>query len=65
MAQATAPAEIEPPENPICDVCRVAMRLCGIEPHPTLNRTDLWTYVCPHCEEVQTAAVSSVPAWLG
>jgi hypothetical protein len=47
--------------SPTCEVCGVTMRLYGIEPHPTLNHTDLRTYVCSHCEEVQTAAVSSVP----
>jgi hypothetical protein len=30
------------------------MRLYGIEPHPTIDWTDLLTYVCSHCDGVQT-----------
>jgi hypothetical protein len=30
------------------------MRLFGIEPHPTMEETDLLTYVCDHCDGVQT-----------
>lgn len=59
MAQSTAPIEVEPSGSPMCAACGVTMRLYGIEPHPALNRTDLRTYVCPRCDKVQTAAVSS------
>jgi hypothetical protein len=57
MPQSVAPIEIKAFDNPMCKVCGVMMRLYGIEPHPTLNRTDLRTYVCPQCERVQTAVV--------
>src|SRR5262245_18679212 len=30
------------------------MRLFGIEAHPTIGQTDLLTYVCGHCEGIQT-----------
>jgi hypothetical protein len=30
------------------------MRLFGIEAHPTLKQADLRTYVCTHCDGVQT-----------
>jgi hypothetical protein len=30
------------------------MRLFGIEAHPTIDRTDLLTYVCSHCDGLQT-----------
>jgi len=33
------------------------MRLFGIETHPTVERTDLRTYVCTYCDEVQTGDV--------
>ena len=57
MPQSLAPIIVEPIANPMCESCDVTMRLYGIEPHPTLDRTNLWTYVCPHCENVQTAAI--------
>jgi hypothetical protein len=38
------------------------MRLFGIETHPTDNRVDLLTYVCSHCDGIQTEIV--VPAKL-
>jgi hypothetical protein len=60
MPQPLGPIEVEP-GNPTCGLCDVTMRLYGIESHPTLDRADLWTYVCRRCDEVQTAAVSSVP----
>jgi len=34
------------------------MRLFGIEPHPTIDRTDLLTYVCSRCDGVQTEIVA-------
>jgi hypothetical protein len=33
------------------------MQLFGIEAHPTIDRTDLLTYVCSHCDEVETETV--------
>jgi hypothetical protein len=33
------------------------MKLFGIEAHPTIDRTDLLTYVCSHCDGVETATV--------
>jgi hypothetical protein len=33
------------------------MKLFGIEAHPTIDRTDLLTYVCSHCDGVETASV--------
>jgi hypothetical protein len=41
-----------------CDACNVAMELFGIERHPTIEHTDLRTYVCPRCDKLQTQAVS-------
>jgi hypothetical protein len=43
------------------------MRLFGIEPHPTADRTDLHTYVCAQCDAVQTeikplAALTLLPS---
>jgi ribosomal protein L40E len=43
--------------GPICRECGAPMRLFGIEAHPTVDRTDLRTYVCRHCDEVQTEDV--------
>jgi hypothetical protein len=34
------------------------MKLFGIEAHPTIDRTDLLTYVCSDCDGVETAAVT-------
>jgi hypothetical protein len=33
------------------------MKLFGIEAHPTIDRTDLLTYVCSHCDGLETASV--------
>jgi hypothetical protein len=33
------------------------VRLFGIEPHPTISRTDLHTYVCERCQAMQTEIV--------
>ena len=33
------------------------MKLFGIEAHPTIDRTDLLTYVCSHCDGVETESV--------
>jgi hypothetical protein len=48
--------------RPTCPDCGAAMRLFGIEAHPTLARTDLRTYVCSCCDEVQTQSVPLSPA---
>jgi hypothetical protein len=56
MQHSTAPIEVEQLGNPMCRSCGVAMRLYGVESHPTLQRTDLRTYICPRCE---AAAVSN------
>jgi RNA polymerase-binding transcription factor DksA len=42
---------------PTCRDCGAPMRLFGIEAHPTVDRTDLRTYVCSRCDEVQTENV--------
>jgi beta-galactosidase/beta-glucuronidase len=39
---------------PDCDRCGVGMRLFGIEAHPTVDGTDVHTYVCAWCDAVQT-----------
>jgi hypothetical protein len=59
MSQSSVPIEVKPSGSPMCEACGVTMELYGIEPHPALSRTDLRTYLCPRCEEVQTTAVSS------
>jgi hypothetical protein len=43
--------------GPTCRDCGAPMRLFGIEAHPTVDRTDLRTYVCIFCDEVQTEDV--------
>jgi len=58
MPQLVAPIELESLNELTCEVCGVAMRLYGIEPHPSISSADMWTYVCSRCEEVQTATVS-------
>jgi hypothetical protein len=34
----------------------------GIEPHPTIARTDLRTFVCTSCDDVQTENVPLEPS---
>jgi hypothetical protein len=51
-----APIGAEGRSYPKCRDCGSTMRLFGIEPHPTIDRTDLLTYVCSDCEAVETAA---------
>jgi hypothetical protein len=46
---------------PLCEKCSCRTRLAGIEPHPRLPQTDLRTYQCLACNEVQVAAVPLVP----
>ena len=38
---------------PRCRRCGEAMRLYGVEPHPTIKGTALRTYVCERCDGVQ------------
>ena len=57
-----APIRAEKRKCPRCRDCGATMRLFGIEPHPTIERADLLTYVCSHCDGVQTEIV--VPAKL-
>jgi hypothetical protein len=56
MAQASISAERR--SCPKCRDCGVAMRLFGIESHPTIDGADLLTYVCSHCDGVQTEMVT-------
>jgi hypothetical protein len=53
-----APFRTEGCRRPKCPDCGATMRLFGIEPHPTIDGTDLLTYVCSQCEEVQTEIVA-------
>jgi len=52
-----APTRPESLRCPKCRDCGAGMSLFGIEPHPTIDRTDLLTYVCSHCDEVETETV--------
>ena len=42
---------------PDCDRCGAGTRLFGIEPHPTITRGELRTFVCGRCEAMQTDVV--------
>ena len=53
-----APANLT--HGPACAECNGPTRLTGIEPHPTLARTDLQTFQCLVCDGVQTTTVSLV-----
>jgi hypothetical protein len=53
-----APISAEKRSNPKCRACGVTMSLYGIEPHPTIERADLLTYLCSHCDRVQTEIVA-------
>jgi len=57
MPQPLAPIEIQSRSHLMCEACRVTMKLYGIETHPTIDRADLLTYVCPCCDEVQTTVM--------
>ncbi len=46
---------------PDCDRCGAETRLFGIEAHPTIDRTELLTYVCARCEAMQTKIVPLRP----
>jgi hypothetical protein len=54
-----APIRAERRACPKCRDCGSTMRLFGIEAHPTIDRTDLLTYVCSYCRGVQTEIVPS------
>jgi hypothetical protein len=54
-----APISAERRICPKCRDCGATMRLYGIEPHPTIDRTDLLTYVCSDCDAVE--AETAVP----
>jgi hypothetical protein len=56
-----APANSKSLSVPTCRDCGVPMRLFGIEAHPTAERTDLRTYVCNCCDDVQTESVPLLP----
>jgi hypothetical protein len=43
--------------DPTCNRCGAPVRLFGIEPHPTISRTDLRTFVCDRCQAMQTEIV--------
>src|SRR5262245_40957728 len=57
-----APIRAERRNCPKCRDCGATTRLFGIEPHPTIDRAELLTYVCSHCDGAQTEIV--VPAKL-
>jgi hypothetical protein len=52
-----APISAERRSCPKCRDCGAKMRLYGIEPHPTIDRTDLLTYVCSDCDAVEAETV--------
>jgi hypothetical protein len=43
--------------DPLCHKCGCKTRLAGIEPHPTRPQTDLRTYQCLACNDVQAVEV--------
>jgi len=49
-----APTRAERRSCPKCRDCGATTRLFGIEPHPTIEGTDLLTFVCSQCDGVQT-----------
>jgi hypothetical protein len=42
--------------NTSCEKCGAATRLVGIEPHPRLSDTDVWTFECASCGHSEIAA---------
>src|SRR5262245_41911462 len=48
------PIRAERRSYPKCRDCGATMRLFGIVSHPMIEGTDLLTYVCDHCDGVQT-----------
>ena len=47
--------------GPFCQACGGLTRLAGVESHPRLPRTDLRTYECAACRDVQ-AVVAPQPS---
>jgi hypothetical protein len=54
-------ASRDPLLKPICNVCGSPTRLVGLEGHPERERTDMCTYQCIACGEVQTRDLARVP----
>jgi hypothetical protein len=46
-----------PTRGPACTKCNGPTRLTGVEPHPTEPHTDLRTYQCLACDNVQAKLV--------
>lgn len=44
-----------------CGACRSLMRFIGTEPHPVTAATDIHTYSCLACENVEAVTVPIVP----
>jgi hypothetical protein len=42
---------------PPCESCGATTRIYGIEPHPRLTRTEVYTYVCDGCDQSQVLVV--------
>jgi len=40
-----------------CRHCGGTLKLFGIEPHPTVARKELRTYVCRQCDQIRTETV--------
>jgi len=47
-------------ENPslACERCGAAMRIVGIEAHPSIDRKELHTFACVRCGALQTTIMS-------
>jgi len=56
MVKIAVKLDDQPAGSP-CERCGSGTRLFGIEPHPTVVRTDLLTFVCTQCDAVQTEIV--------
>ena len=53
-----APRKAQRHSRPRCGCCGAATRLIGIESHPTIDRTELRTYACVQCDQLQTENVT-------
>lgn len=53
----TASKQCEVIACPNCERCGAEVRLFGIETHPTVERTELRTYVCGQCDAIHTESV--------
>ncbi len=53
-----APIRAQSRSSRKCRDCGGTARLFGIEPHPTIEGADLLTYVCSHCDGVETEIVA-------